>query len=653
MMDAEQIKGLVEEAKEIAKSYGELIGYVDYAEPVEVSAERRLVAIEIPADAYLAHEINIGDFLLIVAAARRRLILGRAVAVEREHLLAKANVAPLSSDWHSAEEYSGLLTPAKIKLELITECDAGSCDPRPVYTPIDPLSPVAKPKPDAVAELLGLPKEGVLLGKLYAGGRELAVEVRLPEHSLYEHLLVVGTTGSGKTVLLKNLALSAHLDVGASVVAFDLQGDYLHMTLPGFQYKGYRPLEKLTAVWPVTSYFVRRRYEDVRTKAEEALWEGLLGEAAEFDGDYSLDDISDVEEYARYVLAGMARLFVEESYPGADVLKLEPVVEKIDEGTAKAKRVDMELKVGDTHFELSLYPWALRFEKVAEKLPYLLTTFTEKVTLLFPKIVEQAKGKLQKQRGGELTLQRLLDNLENVTSGLPLHRQQVENIARSLYAAHATGIFDVEWFKKESAERKAPQFRVIFDEPDYGALFQGFVDVDLRLFREEPTAASIVVYRLLSSLFDKKDEEFSKGRAEPTLVLIDEAHNYFPQTGREVGKDVVESMINKLTRLGRVRRLGVVFATHTPADLNSLVLQLTNTKIGLRSDVDVLEKIGLKDYAGDLLYALDGVGVAKSYVFRTHAVMFRSLPPLVRHRSHKDQSTYRTSTSSASTGNAK
>ncbi len=41
-------------------------------------------------------------------------------------------------------------------------------------------------------------------------------------------------------------------------------------------------------------------------------------------------------------------------------------------------------------------------------------------------------------------------------------------------------------------------------------------------------------------------------------------------------------MINKLTRLGRVRKMGVVFATHNPADLNNLS-QLTNTKIAMRS----------------------------------------------------------------------
>jgi DNA helicase HerA-like ATPase len=97
-------------------------------------------------------------------------------------------------------------------LEPLTECPIDlldNCDPTPVYTPVDPLSVVFRPSPEFIAKMLGLPREGILLGRLYAGGFELPVEVRLPERAMYQHVLVVGTTGAGKTVLLKNMALSA------------------------------------------------------------------------------------------------------------------------------------------------------------------------------------------------------------------------------------------------------------------------------------------------------------------------------------------------------------------------------------------------------------------------------------------------------------
>ena len=91
-------------------------------------------------------------------------------------------------------------------------------------------------------------------------------------------------------------------------------------------------------------------------------------------------------------------------------------------------------------------------------------------------------------------------------------------------------------------------------------------------------------------------------------------------------------MINKLTRLGRVRSMGVVFATHSPADLNDLVIQLTNTKIAMRSEPKVLERVDMAEYAGELAYAQSGAAVAKSFVYRTHAVTFKTLPPQTRHR---------------------
>ena len=109
--------------------------------------------------------------------------------------------------------------------------------------------------------------------------------------------------------------------------------------------------------------------------------------------------------------------------------------------------------------------------------------------------------------------------------------------------------------------------------------------------------------------------------AAPSPVSIDKAH-YVPHEGLwdDFNKGAV---INKLTRVGR---MGVVFATHSPADLNDLVIQLT--KIAMRSEPKVLERMA--EYAG--AYAQSGAAVAKSFVYRTHAVAFKTLPPQTRHR---------------------
>jgi DNA helicase HerA-like ATPase len=77
--------------------------------------------------------------------------------------------------------------------------------------------------------------------------------------------------------------------------------------------------------------------------------------------------------------------------------------------------------------------------------------------------------------------------------------------------------------------------------------------------------------------------------------------------------------------------MGVVFATHSPADLNDLVVQLTNTK-AMRSEPKVLERVDMAEYAGELAYAQSGAAAAKSFIYRTHAVTFKTMPPQTRHR---------------------
>jgi hypothetical protein len=58
--------------------------------------------------------------------------------------------------------------------------------------------------------------------------------------------------------------------------------------------------------------------------------------------------------------------------------------------------------------------------------------------------------------------------------------------------------------------------------------------------------------------------------------------------------------------------------------------QLTNTKIAMRSEPKVLERVDMAEYAG--AHAQSGAAVAKSFIYRTHAVTFKTLPPQTRQR---------------------
>ncbi|AKT34645.1 hypothetical protein PYWP30_01011 [Pyrobaculum sp. WP30] len=75
--------------------------------------------------------------------------------------------------------------------------------------------------------------------------------------------------------------------------------------------------------------------------------------------------------------------------------------------------------------------------------------------------------------------------------------------------------------------------------------------------------ASAVVYRVLPRLFKAVDKELARD-VVPSPMSIDDAHYYFPQVGAREEFNKEAAVINKLTRLGRVRKMGVVFATTAP-----------------------------------------------------------------------------------------
>jgi DNA helicase HerA-like ATPase len=610
----EAIRQKVEE-----RGLGEVLGRVSPGEVASVGADERRVVIDVDFDTYLRVGARIGEYLG-VATILGSVMLGRVVEVRRRHV---AHIAHIQTLYAPVEDPEGLKTPAQIVLEPLTECPIDvldNCDPTPVYTPVDPLSVVFRPSPEFIAKMLGLPREGILLGRLYAGGFELPVEVRLPERAMYQHVLVVGTTGAGKTVLLKNMALSAIYTVrNATVLALDLQGDYLLTVLPPEAPGVYQPLDQITVLMPVTRHLIDRRREDIQRIAAR-----ILGE------EYTLLDVADEREAAGLVGRALAELFVEETYPGAKVLNAETKTED-----KRLVEVVAKVDAGGRVFTLRLLPWAMRFREVYPEIPRFFPFFSERVSMLFHRLLEKLAGKdlldidtVMKRLESEVAKDA---DKDSVWKRLRLHKSQVDNFVRGMNMIYETGLFDVSY---AVAEGNSQRVFATFGEPDYMEL-EGLVVVDLRGFREAPSVASAVVYRVLSRLFEARDEELARGAApSPTFIFIDEAHYYFPQEGarEDFNKEVVEAVINKLTRLGRVRRMGVVFATHSPADLNDLVIQLTNTKIAMRSEPKVLERVDMAEYAGELASAQSGVAVAKSFIYRTHAVAFKTLPPQTRHR---------------------
>jgi hypothetical protein len=649
----EKVRRIKERIGEFAEA---IVGSVSDSDAVSVSDESTRIAVLIPFKDYMRNKIKIGSYLGVASIVHEMIILGKVVEIRRYHAAGSNNTMP---PLEPSNDYTGIANTTKVVLELLTECPMDgfeNCEPNTVHTPIDPLSIVFKPRREVLMRMLQLPSEGVLVGKLYSGGEVVEdVDIRLPVHSLYEHVLIVGTTGSGKTVLLKNLALTLLNEVRDSVViALDLQGDYPHLTMPNPSTPNpvLKPIDSITVIEPITRDYLKSHGKLIDEYADEYLGTFLNGNKA------TIEDVGGSRTLAESLGYALLRLFLDNTYSKKGVV-IEDVGFNItldqDGKSAVLHEVNAKVRINDREFNIRFVPWSLKFSEVYKALPMFFPVFSYKVSRLFSSVLRKAMKDCGVKELGSLINKQLVvkrgnkqeiqNCIEKAALDSRLAKQQIENLIRGLTMLHEFKIFDVKY--NATNEEYDPvintalvnNITIKFREPNYQDLLSGFVVLDLRLFMENPTAASIVAYRILSKAFSINDKvRRAGGTPKPTFILIDEAHNYFPQTGSvsDFDKETVEDMINKITRLGRSRNIGVIFATHTPEDLNDQIIQLTNTKIALRSvERKVLEKVGLENYAEELAYAADGVAVLSNYIFRTYTMMVKTLPPQTMHRSHK------------------
>ncbi len=626
----ERIRNAVDTAREISVD-GRILGRITRVKPVEVAEDKRLVLIEIPFRDYIEYTasgetvVGLGSILGIVNPISKRIVLGEVVGYRREDLLSAMNI-PLTTP---LEDPSTLQTPLVLSVHLLAEAEIGANglgEPQPPITPLEPGSPVIVPRPEVVKKLLGIPREGVLLGYLVAGNSvRRDVDVRLPLQALYHHVLVIGTTGSGKTVFLKNLALSVnheYHDEKPLVVAFDLQGDYLALVIGNNELepneKVYEPLDKLTVIVPVTKRFFAEVSKGLAEKLD-------VGEA--------------VEELGRRI----ALEYVSKTYRGElEVVEVSPLPNVVKEGDKELyvlELVDVELedKASGRRITLTIVPWSLRYVEVRDSIVNFMPMFSDQARIFLPRILEKRRYE---------TLESLIVNIENIRyvadKEFNLHSSTIANIVRGLIALRDTELFDnyIQVGEAKGMGIYTTRPTIWVKEPDYEWLLQKHANtmiVDLRwpaMYSSSPYTETIIVYRILEKIFEWKDKKLRKGEElRPTIILVDEAHNYFPQTTRETfSKDIVEATINKMTRLGRIRRIGVVFATHQPQDLNNLVIQLANTKIAFRSDKKSLEAIGLSEHHETLQNTPSGYAVVSTYTIRTQTLTIQTPPPQTKHQ---------------------
>lgn len=554
----EYLSSLLKEAEDIASRYGEVIGFVSRVERASVGEDERLIRIDIPFERYLLRPLKTGFYIGIASPIARVLILGRVIRIERQDLLKIAGIPSLGE----LRDPRGIVTPLSVVVELISERRYDGGEVMPALSPVDPQSPVFRPRGDFIEEMLGLPREGVSIGGIVeASERRDDVVIRLSEKILRHHVLVVGTTGSGKTTLLTRIFIAR----GVKGIALDTQGDYVKRSIKA----GLKPY----VIVPLSIDFLGHMCGHRGYCLEDRLLTEMLPEV-----------------YAR--LRGLPS----------------PIV------IGANKLGGIEVSFGK--HEAILIPYALRLSDIYNELGKILPILSQQASIFVPTILRNCIGMGEAQSENDL-----LKCVDNKMQNFYLHESTKNNIRRSLKMLLETGIVDVRIKNKT------------ISEPDYGEMLSTaekvVVDLKVAMDYSSRIAPTIIGYRILSKVFEHRDTIYKRGeKLDIMLLIIDEAHEFFPQGGKEgFERESLEDMINRIMRLGRVRGLGCIMATHRPQDLNDLVIELANTKIALRSDEDTLRKIGMERHAKRLETAPEGMGVIKTHGYRSPEIIFRTIPP--------------------------
>ncbi len=112
-----------------------------------------------------------------------------------------------------------------------------------------------------------------------------------------------------------------------------------------------------------------------------------------------------------------------------------------------------------------------------------------------------------------------------------------------------------------------------------------------------PDLQGMIVAKLLSDLFEAR----KRGRVNPGMVVVEEAHNYIPERGS--GRAASTPVIRTIAAEGRKFGLGLLVISQRPARVDKNVISQCNTQIILRvtnpNDLRALSK-GIEGMSSEL-----------------------------------------------------
>ncbi|PCN51124.1 hypothetical protein B6U99_00655 [Candidatus Geothermarchaeota archaeon ex4572_27] len=624
------------EAEEIAESLGRVIGHVSRDSPSRISMEDSTVTFSIDPGVYLDNWSRLGraaSYVGVVDIKGGELVVMRLVEIIRtDAIMAFEQRCPLPTT--PPIEPGGLLTPVTIKAKPLVRVDGRAMREalpggRPAVEPkvadivIEPQSPVILPNAEVLEAALGLNVGEVVVGALSVGDEPVvvdgrAVRVTMRVSDLFQHVLVCGTTGAGKTSFIKNvISQMLSIDAPPLIVVIDATGDYYHMFIPPASRDSLADLvygeasepSSVTILYPVTSDFAEEVVK--RWSRPITLSEALMGIAFTY-----------FERYVKPICDALG-------------LKAEPKRPEdiaIDE-KARSVRITLTFERRGERLgrkTLEIVPFALVYKDVREEVKTLNPYFTEQAALMLDTVVSAVSEGRDVKSLRELVRRLVGEGAREVQSRTHVHRSTLENIFRGLLMLNNMGIFDVR------------VGRVLLTEVDYPKLLsdQGrrLVILDLYNISGGRALDKVLTIRLMDKVFRWKEDEVRRGRPRPTIFVIDEAHRFFPKEASDKFErtyiEHVAARISLGARLGRRRKLGFVFSTHRPQDLHSIIPQLCNTKVVFRTtDAEVLRQLGVpKEYLDTITLAQAGTGIVVSHVYRQgHVTIKTPVPPIAGH----------------------
>lgn len=504
--------------------------------------------------------------------------------------------------------------------------------------PPDPNSPVVAPTAEVVESMLfSEPGDSYTLGALgvldlpYRTPGGALAPFPLPWSVARKHILITGTTGSGKTSLVKNLLVNAvwrhECGTGETldILVLDASGDYRVAVLPGspsgpgdvlgLYSPAWRRRRSLKAVIALPVTGVGDPLDQAVEYAEWLMTEEALVLAGRPSCTWS------------YSLAGRSpavrvrgECYTAQGRSGVDFI-VAPIAMKAGGGEVLSLLARTDPFLSERAREAA---WAAH--RQAQDCSRL--RLGDAVNSIVSGVGEAAK---KSGRCGDLGL-----CARSVCEALRgFHESTLKNLEGRLRYLRDSGVvadkaecvLDADYSSLSTLARRVfGGVSVVVADLDYPARrLRDKVDTD-RL-------KVLVGFRLLSSFAAYKER--AGGRA---FLVIDEAHLFFPgRTGggweAEGPGDLLARVIRNVTRLGRSRGISVVFSTHRPSDVDRLILTLANTRIYLRTDVRTARELELPEgLRARLPFFRDHAGIVESYYIRGGYATFVGGPSVLGHR---------------------